>query len=237
MSLSAEDTQEVTRIAQQVAAESIRNLGRGTGGANVPVPVVRLATVQGTVDGGGEASVRPDGDENAVPAVNATGSVLEAGDRVLVSWLPPLGVYVTDRISRAQRGNWTPFIGGPSSNNAGASAAGHYTRDGHRVTVYGTWIFNPGNAMGTATSLGGLPFPVISDGDGIPAVIQGHIFNGSNNYRLQWLIAEGGTAGNIYADNEVFNIPFLANISTTFPFTWAAGHVLWVHGTYDTDAA
>lgn len=98
MTLDAADVQQITRISQAVAAEAIRNLARGTGGANMPIPITRPGTSGSYADPGAEVQVRADGDLNSVPAVNATGSRLSAGQRVVVSWLPPLGVYVTSTL-------------------------------------------------------------------------------------------------------------------------------------------
>jgi hypothetical protein len=240
MTLDAAEIQQITQIAQAVTAEAIRNLGRGTGGANLPIPIVRLGTVGSTTDGGGEATVRPDGDANAVPASNATGSALEPGDRVLISYLPPLGVYITSRISRADRGLWTPTIGGPSSNNTGASGLGHYTREAHRVTIEGSWSFGAGTALGSAATLNGLPFPVISDGDGNPTILSGYILDvsASARYPATWVIPEGNTGGAVYC-LFLFSAPGLpgfAATTTTAPMTWTTSDTIYISGTYNTEA-
>ena len=175
MTLDSEEFQQVTEIAARVAAEAIRNLTRGTGGANMPIPMTRLGTVGGTANAGAETLVKADGDSTPVPAVNATGTTVEAGDRVLVEWVPPSGVFVTNLLARSERGNWTPSITGPSSVSTGQSSSGHYTRSGHTVTIYGSWTFGVGTAMGTAATLSGFPFPAISDGDGVPGQL--HVYH------------------------------------------------------------
>lgn len=244
MTLDSEEFQQVTEIAARVAAEQIRNLGRGTGGANLPIPTMKLGTVGGTANAGGEVVVRADGDTNAVPALNATGSTVEAGDRVVIEWKPPNGVYVTNLLARASRGNWTPTMAGASSNGTGASSTGHYTRRGHSVTVYGQWTHGVGSSVGTAGQIGGLPFPIISDSDGgaLPAVLNCYIVDVSLSrlYDALWITQEGNSSGQIWAP-FAFSTPTYGVLTpineANAPMAWASGDQIIVHGTYDTDAA
>lgn len=242
MTFDAAEVQQATEIAQRVAAEAIRNLGRGTGGANLPIPVTRLGTVGGNADAGAQVSVRADGDANAVPAVNAVGAGLQAGDRVIISWQPPLGVFVTSLLSRASRGNWTPSIIGPGSSNSTATGVGHYTRIGHKVTVYGLWTRGASSNLGTAAGLAGLPFPVISDGDSLPAIFNAYIVDVSipRTYGARWIVGEGATSGGLWT-TFIFATPSYEVITqlvdASVPGAWATGDQIYVHGTYDTDAA
>lgn len=240
MTLDAAEFQQVTEIAARVAAEQIRNLGRGTGGANLPIPTVKPGTVGATANAGAEVSVRADGDTVAVPAVNASGVVLEAGDRVLIRWEPPNGVYVENLLARASRGNWTPTLSGPSSNSSTSSAVGHYTRIGHKVTVYGMWTHGASSSMGTAAVFGGLPFPVISDGDALPAMFAGYVNDVSvpRFNPLAWIVQEGNVSGQLWFYNSFGGAAsLLTAVSTTAPTTFATGDQIIFHGTYDTDAA
>ena len=122
MTLDAAEVGQITEIAQRVAAEAIRNLARGTGGANTPIPAARPGTIGGGGGAGDQVLVRADGDVVAVPAVNATGQVVQSGDRVLISWLPPLGVYATHMLSGSSEGTWTPAFTGPLASNVNTSA-------------------------------------------------------------------------------------------------------------------
>lgn len=238
MTLDAAEVAQVTEIAARVTAEMARNMVRGTGGATLPLPIQRLGTVGGTASAGAEVSVRADGDENAVPAVNATGMVVEAGDRVVIEWRPVGKCYVVHQLSRAQRGNWTPELYGPSSNAVNATAAGHYTRHGHRVTVYGRFTLGSGGGFGTAAGIQGLPFPVISDGDGIPAVLPGYITSSGVSRPLTWVIGEGASGGQLWWHNAFGAVAVrLDPLSTTGPVAQQAGDYVSLHGTYDTDAA
>lgn len=239
MTLDAAEVVQVTDIAARVAAEVARNMIRGTGGATLPLPVQRLGTVGGTVGAGQEVSVRADGDITAVPAINATGAVLEAGDRVVIEWRSPAGCNVTNLLSRAERGNWTPLITGSGSNNGSGVKVGHYTRHGHRVTVYGSWHFS-GAVMGAPTTLTGLPFPVITDGDGIPAIIHGYANDTDigRAHPIDWIIGEGASEGQVWWHNAFGGgAVLLSAVNATGPFTWATNDYMRVWGTYDTDAA
>lgn len=240
MTLDAAEIAQVTEIAARVSAETSRNLVRGTGGATLPLPVQRLGTVGGRANAGAEVQVRPDGDLVAVPAINNTGMVLEAGDRVVVEWRAPSGVYVVYNLARASRGNWTPVISGPSSNNSTAVGVGHYTRHCHRVTAYGYWQFGASSAVGTAPVIGGLPFPVISDGDSIPLVTACYIDDVSvpRPYPVTWIVGEGATGGQVWWHNALGAAAvILSPPNATTPMTWAAGDRIYLYATYDTDAA
>lgn len=244
MTLDAAETNQVTEIAARVAAEMVRNLVRGTGGATLSMPVQRLGTVGGRADAGDECLVRGDGDTDAVPAVNATGMVVEAGDRVVIEWMDRGTVRIVYQLSRASRGNWTPTILGPSSVSTGQSSTGHYTRRGHSVTVYGQWTFGVGTSVGTAGAIGGLPFPVISDSDGgsLPAILNCVVNDVSipRFYDAEWIISEGNTFGQVFVP-FAFSTPTYGVMSPitngAAPMAWATGDQIIVHGTYDTDAA
>lgn len=242
MTLDAAETLQVTEIAARVAAEVTRNAWRGTGGATMPLPVMRPGTVGGRANAGAEVSVRPDGDPVAIPAINAVGSVLEAGERVLIEWRTPNGVYVVHSLARASRGNWTPSIAGPGSSNSTATGVGHYTRHGSRVTISGRWTRGASSNLGTAAILAGLPFPVISDGDGLPAIFHGYILDVSipRNYGCRWIVGEGNTSGELWT-TFIFGTPSYEVITNlvdgSVPGAWATGDYITVHGTYDTDAA
>lgn len=240
--LDSSDLALIRRLTQLQISESVRNLTRGTGGASIPLPITRLGTVGASGDVGTEISVRGDGDVDAVPAINATGVAVEAGDRVLVDWLPGGRVYVAQLLSRASRGNWTPSIGGGTSANGAGTRVGHYTRRGHQVTIYGIWEFGAGSALdATSITLGGLPFPVISDGDGIPAVLGGYVYDASvpRRFPLMIEVPEGQTSDTPYTA-IVAAAPgavLYAEVDATQPMTWAIGDRLVIFGTYDTDAA
>lgn len=242
MTLDANEVTQVLELSARVTAEMIRNLGRGTGGATMPIPVKRYVTVGSRSNVGDQVLVRADGDSDAVPAVNATGQVLQAGDRALCEWWPPAGVYVTNRVTRASRGDWTTTLTGTGANNSGATRTGDYSRDGERVNVRGLWTVGGGAAVPTANiAMGNLPFPVVADGDGLPAVFNGYVLDSSAavRYPLIWVVDEGQSSGPLYV-LLLFGTPgypamVLANAGT--PITYAAGDSFVVFGNYDTDAA
>lgn len=244
MTLDAAEVRQITEIAMRTAAEAIRNLGRGTGGANLPISTLRLGTVGGEANSGDEVSVRADGDVNAVPAVNASGHALSAGDRVLIQWSPPLGIYVTNLLSRVSRGEWTPVWAGPSAVSTGVSVAGWYSRSGDIVVANARLDFGVGSAAGTALQINNLPYPVRADAtDSIAAVGEGYVYDASsptNPYPVKWIVGEGTTGGNLYAYSSiadgfgggVFNQP----VDATHPLTWANGDIVTLDITYRTDA-
>jgi hypothetical protein len=242
MTLDAAEINQVIELASRVSAETARNLVRGTGGAMLPLPVTRLGTVGGTVNAGGEVSVRADGDSNAVPAINATGEVLEPGDRVVIDWRPVAAVYVTHKLTRASRGNWTPQIAGASAVSTSSTSSGHYTRHGHKVTVSGVWTRGASSSVGTAGQITGLPFPVITDGDTHPAIFHCYVYDASipRFYDAKWIVAEGQTSGQIWVPFAFATPTYMVLspiVDATNPMAWATGDQIFVHGTYDTDAA
>lgn len=242
MTLDAAEVAQVTEVSQRVAAEAIRNLARGTGGANTPIPVTRPGTIGSGGGAGDQIMVRADGDTNAVPAVNATGQITQAGDRVLVSWIPPLGVYATHMLSGSARGTWTPFFYGTGANNTNTSAFGAWTRIGRRVHAQGRAMLHSGGSYGSGLSLGGLPFATAtySGVQGVAAI--GHLYAvrwaTGTAYSGQWILAEGATGGGAYVSaNFGAGTNFLSLISTTVPFNpQADSDYITVDIVYDTDA-
>lgn len=239
MTLDAAEVMQITEIATRVAAEVTRNAWRGTGGATMPIPLVRPGTVGGAADAGTEVQVRADGDSVAVPAINATGAALEPGDRVLIQWSAPSGVHAVALLSRASRGPWILLNNGAGNNNTNASSQAFYTRQGHRVTVYGRYTLGSGGSFGTGASFGTLPFPVISDGYTLPAILNGYYTEtGGVSRPLMWVIGEGATSGQVWWHNAFgAGAVRLDPVTTTAPVAQAAGAAITLHGTYDTDAA
>jgi len=239
VTLLAADIREITEIAQRVAAETVRNLGRGTGGATMSIPITRLGTVGAPADNGAETAVRPDGDLNAVPAVNATGFAVNGGQRVLVLWAPPLGVFITNVLDRSQRGEWTPLWQGPSANSTGVSTHGTYYRVGDLVHVKAKMNFGGGGSAGTSLQMNGLPWPVATSGDFHVAYGVGHFWNGTARLPLTWVCPDGTTGGDVEG-HLAFSTPAavaLGPTTNTFPWTLAAGMELVASMTYTTDAA
>jgi hypothetical protein len=117
MTLDRDDLDLVHRLVTEV----VRNSVRGTGGLVAPQVIARPGTtVQPNAVPGDPALVQVDGDDEAVPVVNATGQGLGAGDRVLVTWHPPHGVYATS-ILRKQGWVDHPLVPGtPPSPLSGA---------------------------------------------------------------------------------------------------------------------
>lgn len=239
MTLDAAEVLQVTEVAARVAAEQIRNLARGTGGANMPMPVTRPGTVAGDADAGKQVSVRADADVNAVPAVNATGFPLSAGERVLIQWVPPLGVYVTHILDRSQRGLWTPSWTGTGTNSTGTTRTGTYYRVGDAVLLRAKMVFGSGSAVGTQLQMGNMPWPVKTSGDAVPAHGFGHFWSGANRQPLAFLVNEGQSVGDIQCWSQFAapGFPTLASPTSTTPFTWAIGNEVNVTIAYETDAA
>jgi hypothetical protein len=123
-----------------------------------------------------------------------------------------------------------------------ATAAGHYTRHRHRVTVYGRFTLGSGGSFGTAAGIQGLPFPVISDGDGIPAVLNFYYTDAGgsgSSIAGQWIIGEGASGGQLWVIGQ-FAAPGYSRlyaVTTGVPVAQQVGNYVTLHGTYDTDAA
>lgn len=239
MTLDAAEVLQITEIAQRTAAEAIRNLARGTGGANMPIPITRPCTVAGNANNGDEALIRADGDLAPVPAVNATGYALNAGQRVLAQWVPPLGVFVTNILDRASRGDWQPLWQGPGSSFTGVQGFGTYYRIGDIIHLRGRLAFGGGGSPGTKLEMNGLPWPIKTSGNGLPVYGLGHFWNGATRLPLTWVCAEGTTGGDVQGHliNAAPGAVVLGNTTTTFPIVWAAGMELSASMTYETDAA
>lgn len=227
MTLDAAEYAQVTEVAQRVAAEAIRNLARGTGGANMPIPVTRPGTVGGTANAGDEVQVRPDGDLNAIPATNATGLSIAAGDRVLISWIPPLGVYVVNILRGSSSGTWTPAIGGPSSSNGNTTSFGYYHRIGRLVRAWGSLTLQVGGSWGTAAQITGFPWPSAYFGGATWTKGTFHLFDSSTAVRYPgWIdIAEGASVATMYVfqRNTITDMVFGTNLSTTIPTAQGGG--------------
>src|SRR4051794_13910861 len=135
--MNYDDERRVAQIAARVTSEQIRNLVRGTGGQIVPTLSMRTATRTTIGAPGDQVMLRVDGDSiddlapndptstNLVPAINASGAILGDGDRVMVTWVPPHGVYVTQQLRNGIAGDWTPVLLGPSAANGAATGVGH----------------------------------------------------------------------------------------------------------------
>lgn len=237
MTLDAAEVLQVTQLASAVTSEMIRNLARGTGGATLPMSVTRLGTVGGAGDAGTEVQVRPDGDPVAIPAVNAVGMALNAGDRVLVEWVPPGGVYVTNLLSRSSNGTWVPQWTGPSAVAGNYAAAGSYYRIGDLVIVRALSFHGTTSSAGSGLQVGGLPFPIRTAGSQIGVQGVGYAFNGTA-FPLTLIGRDGGNyielwSSQVFGGANVFMVP----VNTTTPFTWANSHQIDITFVYDTDAA
>lgn len=241
MTLDAEDRALVERIAAQMAAETVRNVARGTGGAVIAVPVFREGATFAQSEPGQPVLVTPDGDDTLVPAVNATGFTLIAGDRVLVEWNPPHGVYVVNVLRSQSGGEFIPAISGAGgTTDTGWTKTGHWSSIGRRIRVWGRLVFGSGSAVGTSFVLGGLPFPVRSDGDAADGAIGHCIIKDADlvrDYDGRWQLAEGQPGGVIEVASlfATPGFPILASLTSTAPMTWAAGDSILYNVIYDTD--
>jgi hypothetical protein len=239
MTLDAAEVLQATQIASAVTAEMIRNLARGTGGATLPLSATRLGTVGGAADAGTEVLVRPDGDPVAVPAVNAAGLPLNAGDRVLVEWIPPGGVYVTSLLSRGSNGQFVPLWQGPGSVAGNYGATGFYYRIGDLVFVRASMTHGTTSNTGTAMQLGGLPYPIRTTG-GLIVHGVGHAYNGTTVFPLEIIGRDGQTNVEIWSPEQLSGTVFItasgsANGGT--PFAWGNGCSANLTIVYDTDGA
>jgi microcystin-dependent protein len=73
----------------------VSTAGRGEGGLSLPTPVFRPGTVGTTTSSGAQAQVTVDGDVAPVFAINITGGSIAAGTRVMVTFVPPAGIFIT----------------------------------------------------------------------------------------------------------------------------------------------
>jgi hypothetical protein len=99
--LDATEVAQMTEIARKMVNEAMQNLVRGTGGAMIPTPLVRPGVVGADAPPGGPVAVKADGDTSPITAVNATSGLIPSGTRVLISFLPPNGVFITGTFARA----------------------------------------------------------------------------------------------------------------------------------------
>lgn len=242
MTLDAADLVTIQRIAQTMAAETVRNVTRGTGGAQIAVPVIRPGAVFAVSQPGATVLVTPDGDVDPIPVVNATGFTLVAQDRVLIEWNPPQGVYATNVLRSQGGGDFVPVLGGSGTTDAGWSKTGHWTSIGRRVRAWGTLVFGSGlSTVGTEFTIGGLPFPVRSEGSSIVDGAIGHVYindvSAVRPFDGRWVIAEGQTAGTVVTPSlfATPGFPILANVTSTAPMTWASGDTLMFNVEFDTD--
>lgn len=248
MGFSAEDRHEIARVAQQIVGESVRNLARGTGGAAFPLPVHRSAMVVSNAQPGGDTSVVVDGDvgadddifEVSVPATNATGEPLYTGDRVLVLWVPPHGIYVTNVFTRFGEGVYSPALTGASAVSTNQVRYGRYSVRGRTVRAWCQYQLGAATSWGSAPSIS-VPFRVrqYADGGSVPIVGKGHLFDASTStrYPLRWIVASGQITGQVWYE-PVFSAPgpsFLAALTTTAPVTQASGDYLVLDIEYETD--
>src|SRR4249919_3191349 len=99
--LDATEVAQMTEIARKMVNEAMQNLVRGTGGAMIPTPVTRPGTIGTDTDPGDSALVKADGDVTPIAAVNTTNGTIPSGTRVLISFIPPNGVFITGTFARA----------------------------------------------------------------------------------------------------------------------------------------
>jgi len=238
MVLNASDYSEITRVAQRVAAEMLRNMDRGTGGTVLSLPAYRIATVGGEANSGDETQIRADGDLTPVVAINATSVVVASGDRVLALWAPPHGIYIVNSLRSAAAGEWTPNFVGTGVSNANTTAYGVWTRIGRRVHVTGRAVLHSGGTWGSALQLAGLPFPTATYGGGVSLATIGIMYatSGAVSYPGQWILSEGQSQGPLYTTaNLGAGSDFLAQMSATVPAAQADGDYVSVDMVYETD--
>jgi hypothetical protein len=246
--MNYDDERRVAQIAARVTGEQIRNLVRGTGGQIVPTLSMRTATCTTIGAPGDQVMLRVDGDSiddldpndptstNLVPAINASGAILGDGDRVMVTWVPPHGVYVTQQLRNGIAGDWTPVLLGPSAANGTATGVGHYVQTDRRMHAWGTWTFQAGAAMGTGAQIGGLPKPVgYWNGD----VHLGRcVFIDAAGTTLcpgTWLVTEGLDFGQVMPHDSSAAYARLVSATATVPFTFAAGARIVLDYVYDVN--
>lgn len=95
MTLTSADIAVITDICAKLVRESVANSSRGDGGLSLPVPTQRPGTVGATANPGESVLVRVDGDASPISAVNTLVAPLRGGERVMVTFVPPSGIYVT----------------------------------------------------------------------------------------------------------------------------------------------
>jgi len=138
------------------------------------------------------------------------------------------GTIPTSSITKSAWTSYTPTLGGGWT--AGTSTAtGAYERVGDTVHVRGKLVLGSGMAL-TSTPTLSLPLAVKSG-----VICNGHAYLEDNGTTSYVAVADfsGSTAGiwGIGTNGSRFNL------TSSVPFTWAVGDIIYFNGTYETDAA
>ncbi len=138
------------------------------------------------------------------------------------------GTIPTSSITKSAWTSYTPTLGGGWT--AGTSTAtGAYERVGDTVHVRGKLVIGSGMAL-TSTPTLSLPLAVKSG-----VICNGHAYLEDNGTTSYVAVADfsGSTAGiwGIGTNGSRFNL------TSSVPFTWDVGDIVYFNGTYETDAA
>jgi len=138
------------------------------------------------------------------------------------------GTIPTSSITKSAWTSYTPTLGGGWT--AGTSTAtGAYERVGDTVHVRGKLVLGSGMAL-TSTPTLSLPLAVKSG-----VICNGHAYLEDNGTTSYVAVADfsGSTADiwGIGTNGSRFNL------TSSVPFTWAVGDIIYFNGTYETDAA
>lgn len=186
------------------------------------------ATVQGAASPSESVSIALDGDSTTpITAQNLTGCQLGADQRVMVTLVPPHGIFVQGLIDS---GDWTAFTptlsGGWALGNSTYDAA--YTQVGRLIAFYAQITIGSTATKGTGLTAA-LP---------VEAVIAPYTINarfvdtGTASYpgvvgttTTTTAVLAAILASGTYGQN--------ANITSTVPFTWVTGDQIFYGGFYE----
>lgn len=134
--------QDIALLAKEILAKST---------TKIQIPTMVPATVLAYSEG--LAVVTIDGDGGApTPCANITGLGLGENDRVMVSFFPPRGIFVTGIIGEPGWTPYTPAVTGWSLGNG--SAVGDYKIAEHSLALRATVIAGSTTTFGAAPVIG-----------------------------------------------------------------------------------
>jgi hypothetical protein len=216
--------QDIALLAKQIVAKVE---------SKVPIPTMVPGTVVSYDGPSAYTTVALDGDEGAqTGCINITSLSLAPGDRVMVSFFPPRGIFVTGLIPGASGViNYTPVLttggGGAVQPTMGTNSTvlGNYIRQGLHIEMWVTIIFGSTATVGVGVyeisvpeSLDMTIHPVLqSVGEYTVAIA-------TNNY--------AGIARVFDATKLRFTIPAIGSLNNTSPAAFAVGDKIQCHASY-----
>ena len=195
-----------------------------------------MSLLPGTVLIGGVRSVtvRPDGNEvAAVTASNVTGHDLQGGQRVMLTFDDPAGIFVTGIIGGV--GGWTGYI--PTLGGTGwALGNGSFERAEYAVDEIGMvelWVvvlFGSTSTFGSASPSVTIPFDIHANWSFAPALF-GRMRISAVNYPAVAFVINNNTVRWDRMTANAASVAAAVTTSTT-PDVWSSGDRLLVNGRY-----